>query len=188
MKASAYQKLYNHTQALNLFLKFSLFVFAAIMAFSCAEKKAERQEIVVIDSLLTVLRSDKALLDLIETAKIVDYTQEINDFLLDERLSTNIAALGSLENAAVFMQTAGAEKKILMDEINVALKQLSDLKSDIQENLTDERLLHQYLVDEQMAANIIRLKVDYLSNRWHAKLLLLETIQKAYKSDESTKE
>jgi hypothetical protein len=185
--ASAYQKHYRPTQVLKSFLKFSVIAFTAIITFSCAEKKAEKEEIIVIDSLLTVLQSDKALLDLIETEKIADYMQEINDFLLDERLSTNIAALGSLENAAEFMQNVKNEKTLLLDEINVALKQLSDLKSDIQENLTDQRLLHQYIVDEQLVVNIIRLKVDYLSNRWHAQLLLLETLQNAYTSDESIK-
>jgi hypothetical protein len=185
--ASAYQKHYKLTQVLKSFLKLSVFAFIALMTFSCAEKKAEKEEIIVIDSLLTVLQSNKVLLDLIETEKIADYKQEISDFLLDERLSTNIAALGSLENAAEFMQTAEDEKKNLLGEIDVALKQLSDLKSDIQENLTDQRLLHQYLVDEQLIVNIIGLKVDYLSNRWHAQLLLLETLEKAYTSDESIK-
>jgi hypothetical protein len=109
--ASAYQKHYKPTQVLKSFLKFSVFAFIALMTFSCAEKKAEKEEIIVIDSLLTVLQSNKALLDLIETEKIADYKQEISDFLLDERLSTNIAALGSLENAAEFMQTAADEKE-----------------------------------------------------------------------------
>lgn len=126
-----------------------------------AKVEQQRQKLEAIDSLT---------LDSVETA-IVNFRHEpsfLNDSLIQISLLTAEKAIERFKY----------ESSVIADSLVVTTKQLSNLEEDfIRGSLTKEEFIL-YLNRESQIADLYMRQAEYLSSRFHAQKLLLETLEK----------
>lgn len=136
-------------------------------------------EMRTLDSLKTVFATQQQRLDALSAEVVDTLHRKLQHEWNDEFWKENEAALTSIQSALLFLEKIPQFKENIQEQLQQAMLATEQLETKIRESGSEPAVNTPFLVGLQMQSNTLNEQLDYLSSKYHAQLLLVETLQKA---------
>lgn len=136
-------------------------------------------ELHTLDSLKTVFTTQQQRIDALSAEVVGTLHRKLQHELNDEFWKENEAALTSIQSALLFLDKIPQFRENIQEQLQQAILATGQLETKIRESGSEPAVNTPFLVGLQMQSNTLNEQLDYLSSKYHAQLLLVETLQKA---------
>lgn len=180
--ASSFQKYYTAIpvlQRLNKYLIY-LIVLAAFFTTSCGQIHTKLPEAVAtIDSLTVELKSYENQLLTFDSLQITQLSAKVEMHLSSLSWKDNEAATSSLLSAKKYLEALPSMQKSLKEQVNQTKISMEKLLAQVQKNELTEEVIMSEIAMMQAQSTALRDQINYFYSRYHAQVLLIETLDKA---------